>query len=203
MRDPAKPCVRWLSMDSIRSVLSAAGIAAFCVGLIFVLLHPPSLSGAGGLLAIIAGALAITLIAGLITVRLMGRGSLPEHEIDRMTERSEMLARRPVDAAAETEFELLVAEAMDNLPDEFQQLLETTPVVVSNRGRAEGAYGQYWGGNLTRGDREHRIVLFQDTLERDFGWDRDLLRGQVERTLRHELAHHLGWDEPGVRGLGL
>ncbi len=26
---------------------------------------------------------------------------------------------------------------------------------------------------------------------------------QVTRTLRHELAHHLGWDEKGVRGLGL
>jgi predicted Zn-dependent protease with MMP-like domain len=30
-----------------------------------------------------------------------------------------------------------------------------------------------------------------------------LLREQVEQTVRHELAHHLGWDEPGVRGLGL
>ena len=36
------------------------------------------------------------------------------------------------------------------------------------------------------------------------GWhDPDLLRAQVTRTLRHELAHHLGWDEKGVRGLGL
>jgi hypothetical protein len=25
----------------------------------------------------------------------------------------------------------------------------------------------------------------------------------VERTLRHELAHHLGWHEGGVRDLGL
>jgi predicted Zn-dependent protease with MMP-like domain len=190
-------------MDTLRSVLSAAGIAAFCVGLIFVLLNPPSLSGATGLLAILAVAAAITVVAGLITVKLMGRESLPEHEVDRMTERSEMLALRPPAAGEETEFELLVAEAIDQLPPEFLKLLETTPVVVSNIGRHEGAYGQYWGGDLTRGDREHRIVLFQDTLERDFGWDRDLLRAQVERTLRHELAHHLGWDEPGVRGLGL
>ena len=46
-------------------------------------------------------------------------------------------------------------------------------------------------------------MLYQDTLERDFGWDPELLRAQVERTLRHELAHHIGWNEPGVRGLGL
>ena len=30
-----------------------------------------------------------------------------------------------------------------------------------------------------------------------------LLKAQVERVVRHELAHHLGWGEAGVRGLGL
>ena len=31
----------------------------------------------------------------------------------------------------------------------------------------------------------------------------DLLREQVVRTVRHELAHHVGFDELGVRDLGL
>ncbi len=48
-----------------------------------------------------------------------------------------------------------------------------------------------------------RIVIFRDTLRRDFGHDPDLLRDQVLRTVRHELAHHVGFDELGVRGLGL
>jgi len=48
-----------------------------------------------------------------------------------------------------------------------------------------------------------RIVIYRDTLLRDFGHDPDALRDQVVRTVRHELAHHLGWDELGVRGLGL
>jgi predicted Zn-dependent protease with MMP-like domain len=30
-----------------------------------------------------------------------------------------------------------------------------------------------------------------------------MLREQVRRTVRHELAHHLGWDERGVSDLGL
>jgi predicted Zn-dependent protease with MMP-like domain len=47
------------------------------------------------------------------------------------------------------------------------------------------------------------IVVYRDTLERDFGHDPDLLRAQVVRTVRHELAHHIGWDERGVRDLGL
>jgi predicted Zn-dependent protease with MMP-like domain len=96
-----------------------------------------------------------------------------------------------------------VADAIDDLPDNFRELLETTPVVVSHRGVEHSAYGYYMGDTAARDNYPDRIVLFQDTLERDFGYDRDLLRAQVERTLRHELAHHLGWRERGVRELGL
>ena len=65
------------------------------------------------------------------------------------------------------------------------------------------AYGQYIGDTVARDNYPDHIVIYRDTLERDFGWSRDVLRAQVERTVRHEIAHHLGWDEPGVRGLGL
>ncbi len=41
-------------------------------------------------------------------------------------------------------------------------------------------------------------MIFRDTLRRDFGHDADLLRDQVTRTVRHELAHHVGFDELGV-----
>jgi predicted Zn-dependent protease with MMP-like domain len=191
-------------METIRPILRAAAIAAFTVGLLLMLINPPSLSGAGGLVTLIVGAAAFTLFVAWGTVALMGRQTMSEREFDRLVERSEALARRPPrEVAGATEFELLVADAIDTLPAELRRMLEETPVVVATHGAAERAYGQYWGGNYTRGDREHRIVLFQDTLERDFGWDRDMLRAQVERTLRHEIAHHIGWNEPGVRGLGL
>jgi predicted Zn-dependent protease with MMP-like domain len=100
-------------------------------------------------------------------------------------------------------FEALVADAIDALPEEFQRLLAEVPVVVSDRGAEMHAYGQYYGDGVARERYEDRIVIYRDTLERDFGHDRALLAEQVERTLRHELAHHLGWDEPGVGGLGL
>jgi predicted Zn-dependent protease with MMP-like domain len=101
------------------------------------------------------------------------------------------------------EFESLVVDAIDRLPAEFQEVLEKVPVVVSERGAEVRAYGQYFGDGIAREQYEDRIVIYRDTLERDFGHDRRLLAEQVERTLRHELAHHLGWDEGGVGGLGL
>jgi predicted Zn-dependent protease with MMP-like domain len=101
------------------------------------------------------------------------------------------------------EFESLVADAIDALPKEFQTVLETGPVVVSDRGGEAHAYGHYFGDGMARERYEDRIVIYRDTLERDFGHDRALLASQVEKTLRHELAHHLGWGERGVGGLGL
>ena len=100
-------------------------------------------------------------------------------------------------------FDSLVADAIDRLPEQFQEVLASVPVVVSDLGTEARAYGQYYGDGIARERYEDRIVIYRDTLERDFGHDRDLLAKQVEITLRHELAHHLGWDETGVGGLGL
>ena len=106
-------------------------------------------------------------------------------------------------AGSEDQFEALVADAIDALPDELQRVLERVAVVVSDRGAEVHAYGQYYGDGVAQERYEDRIVIYKDTLERDFGHDLDLLARQVERTLRHELAHHLGWDERGVGELGL
>jgi predicted Zn-dependent protease with MMP-like domain len=189
--------------DTFRAPLKAAGAAAFAVGLVLFLLNPPSLSGAWGLVALIGGALALIVFTAWATVALTGRDSMSEREFDRLLERSERLAREPEPPRAPSEFDLIVSEAIDGLPREFQELLERTPVVVSNRGEEYRAYGHYWGDTVARDNYPDRIVIYQDTLERDFGYDPELLREQVERTLRHELAHHLGWRERGVRGLGL
>jgi predicted Zn-dependent protease with MMP-like domain len=190
-------------MDSIRPVLRAAAITAFLAGTVALLLRPPELSGAGGLLALIAGAVALVLVSAWLTVMLTGRQSLDEREFERLVRRTEELAREPGLAREATEFELLVAEAIDRLPDDFRRLLEDTPVVVSQRGAEIRAYGRYYGDTVARENYEDRIVIYQDTLERDFGHDPELLAAQVERTLRHELAHHIGWEETGVRELGL
>jgi predicted Zn-dependent protease with MMP-like domain len=115
-----------------------------------------------------------------------------------------------VELDSEEDFRALVRSALDELPLEFHRALEHVAVVVSDggsgvrtgRGR-RGAYGLYQGDTIVQNHFHERIVIFRDTLMRDFGHDPELLREQVRRTVRHELAHHLGWDERGVSDLGL
>ncbi|HYI35235.1 MAG TPA: metallopeptidase family protein [Thermoleophilaceae bacterium] len=189
--------------DMARSPMKAALIAAFTVGLVLMLVHPPSLSGLPGLLAWIGGGVALMLLTAWGMVALMGDDGPSEQQFDRIVERSEALARLPVPELPPDEFDELVTRAIDDLPPEFRDLLESTPVVISGRGREYRAYGHYIGDTVARDDHPDRIIIYRDTLERDFGHDPDLLRAQVTRTVRHELAHHLGWNEEGVERLGL
>jgi predicted Zn-dependent protease with MMP-like domain len=182
---------------------TAFAIAAFATGMLVWFINPPSLDGAGGLASLVVGVAAFVYVAAWVTVLLIGRDAMPEEDFERIVERSEELARHPVAPHDRTEFEQIVADAIDRLPPDFQVLLEDTPVIVSSRGAESHAYGHYFGDSVAGGRYERRIVIYQDTLVRDFGWDPDVLAAQVERTLRHEVAHHLGWNESGVRGLGL
>jgi predicted Zn-dependent protease with MMP-like domain len=190
-------------VDSFRGPLKAGGAALFAVGLLLLFLNPPSLSGAEGMAVLIGGGIVLALGLAWASVALTGSDSMPEHEFERLVRRSEELAATPSLRSETSEFDLLVADAIDQLPVEFQRLLDDTPVVVSQHGMENRAYGHYFCDTVARDDYPDRIVLYQDTLERDFGHDPVLLRAQVERTLRHELAHHLGWHEGGVRDLGL
>ena len=190
-------------MDAFRGPVKAGLAALFAVGLLLLFVNPPSLSGAESLLVMAGGAVVLVLAVAWATVALTGTEGMPEHEFERLVRRSEELAANPDLMGVTDEFDLLVAEAIDRLPEDFQRLLDTTPVVVSQLGAENRAYGHYFGDTVARDDYPDRIVLYQDTLERDFGHDPELLRAQVERTLRHELAHHLGWHERGVSDLGL
>jgi predicted Zn-dependent protease with MMP-like domain len=143
-----------------------------------------------------------------------------EEEFEAIVRRAEELAARGYDTthpdvdgdaydddefapSTDEDFKALVRAALDELPLEFHRALEHVAVVVSDGGRARHAYGLYQGDTVARDFFHDRIIIFRDTLMRDFGHDPELLKAQVSRTVRHELAHHLGWGEKGVRGLGL
>src|SRR4051812_13310545 len=182
--------------------LRATAFAAFIAGCLLLFINPPSFAHLGGLATILVGAIAIVLITAWATTMAIGR-EMPEPASRKLADRSEAPAALPAPDYPPSEFDLLVIEAIDNLPPEFRTLLEDTPVVISNLGHEHRAYGMYMGGTVARDIYPDRIVIYQDTLERDFGHDPALLRDQVERVVQHELAHHLGWNESGVRDLGL
>jgi len=182
--------------------LRAAALTAFVAGIAWLLLRPPSLEGLGDLLTIVIVGAAIILITAWATTALAGE-EMSEPEFRRLMDRSDALASMPPPSLPLSQFDVLVIQALDDLPEEFQELLATTPVIVSLRGHEHRAYGHYIGGTIARDFFHDHIVIYQDTLERDFGHDPRLLRAQVQRTVRHEVAHHLGWGEQGVRDLGL
>ena len=165
------------------------------------------------------GLVVAVIFGGAIALGLRVAGwSDPESEEDfeRIVVRSERLAREglaaepdemefmELDPYSDEDFEELVRDALDDLPDLLRQALDrNVAVVISDKGRRAHAYGLYQGDGATRDNYPDRIIIFRDTLRRDFGHDADLLREQVTITVRHELAHHIGFDELGVRDLGL
>jgi predicted Zn-dependent protease with MMP-like domain len=176
------------------------------------LLQGIAVFGAGA--AVIGGAVVLTV------VHLAGwRDPESEEEFERLVVRTERLAEEglwgddeseegqfddePLPVTDDEDFRALVRSAIDDLPLEFHRALEHVAIVVSDGGRRHRAYGLYQGDTVAHDFFHDRIVIFRDTLLRDFGHDPELLKAQVTRTVRHELAHHLGWGEKGVRGLGL
>jgi predicted Zn-dependent protease with MMP-like domain len=209
-------------MASNRRIVFAA-LVALCAGLTAVVIlqgfsADPTVR-AIETLAII-GVVVAVLFGGAMAVGLrLADWTDPESEEDfeKVVLRAERLAREGVaaepdetdfldlDPYDDDDFEELVRDALDDLPDLLRNLVENhnVAVVISDGGRRRRAYGLYHGDGATRDDVPDRIVIYRDTLRRDFGHDPDLLRDQVTRTVRHELAHHVGFDELGVRDLGL
>ena len=208
-------------MPPTRRIVLAA-VTALCAGLTAaVLLGGFSVNPAARAVQTVGviGLIAVVIFGGAIAIGLRLAGwEDPESEEDfeKVVLRSERLAASglaaepdegeflELDPWNDEDFEELVREAMDDLPDLLRAALErNVAVVISDKGRSHRAYGLYQGDGATRDDVPDRIVIFRDTLRRDFGHDADLLREQVTITVRHELAHHIGFDELGVRDLGL
>ncbi|MCW2994123.1 MAG: hypothetical protein JWQ18_1618 [Conexibacter sp.] len=200
-----------------------AAVIAMSLGLTIIVVLQNGFSTIGMLrivevigVLVVAGAALLGAMA-IVGVRMAG-WSEPEseEEFERVVLRAERLAREgtaaeptegeflELDPYDDADFEELVRDAMDDLPDLLRAALDrNVAVVISDRGRKYGAYGLYNGDGATRDDYPDKILIFRDTLRRDFGHDADLLRHQVMVTVRHELAHHIGFDELGVRDLGL
>jgi predicted Zn-dependent protease with MMP-like domain len=200
----------------------ASALVAFCVAVLIVtIIGGLSQEFVPRLVQGIACAAAAIVVIGAVMAVITGRLAdyqepEDEEEFEELVRRSEYLARENLavdpdedefdevlDPRDPDDFEELVRQALDDLPDLLLKSLDHVGVVISDDGRRHRAYGLYQGDTAARDNYPDRIVIFRDTLLRDFGHDPDELRAQVTRTVRHELAHHLGADELGVRELGL
>jgi predicted Zn-dependent protease with MMP-like domain len=196
-------------------------LIALSLGLVVIVVGQ-GFSSVGAVRAIEDVGLGVVVAAALmgavafVAVRLAGwRDPESESEFEEIVRNSETLAREglvvppdesdfmELDPLDDHDFEELVRDALDDLPDLLQNALSHVAVVISDGGRRRGAYGLYQGDGAVHDNTHDRIVIFRDTLRRDFGHDADMLRDQVTRTLRHELAHHVGFDELGVSRLDL
>ena len=215
MRSPRPP------RDEHLRRIGVAAILALSLGLVVIVVGQ-GFSAMGAVKAaedVALGVIAVALLAGvfaLFAVRLGGwRDPESESDFEELVRHSEELAREglavdpeerefmELDPLDNEDFEELVRDALDDLPDLLRNALRHVAVVISDGGRKRGAYGLYQGDGAHRDEHHDRIVIFRDTLRRDFGHDPDLLRDQVTKTVRHELAHHVGFDELGVSRLDL
>ena len=203
-----------------RRIAMSALLTFCCAILIVTLLGGLSDMYAVKLMQIAACVLAFIVVLAGVIATITGRLAdysepADEEEFEQLVRRSERLAREnlaaepdeadflDLDPTNPRDFEELVRQALDDLPDLLLRSLDHVAVVISDKGRKHRAYGLYQGDTAARDNYPDRIIIFRDTLLRDFGHDPDELRAQVTRTVRHELAHHVGFDELGVRDLGL
>jgi len=120
---------------------------------------------------------------------------------------------------SEKEFQQMVSNAMDQVPEEFDEEWKNVAVIVSTdwptdadkkrMGIPEGhlLLGTYSGVDRTQGLRSdssrHVIVIYQPAIEQFCGQDKERLEQQIRKTVLHELAHHLGMSHQKMREIGL
>ena len=219
MRMPRPPAPRQSASGQFRRV-GVAALIAMSLGLV-VLVVGQGFSTIGAVKAVEDVALGVIVVAALmgcvafVAVRMADwREPESELEFEALVDQSERLAREglavdpeesefmELDPLNDEDFEELVRDALDDLPDLLRNALAHVPVVISNGGRRAGAYGLYQGGQTRRDDTHDRIVIFRDTLRRDFGHDADLLRGQVVRTASTITASAIWGNLLGCGGPG-
>lgn len=108
------------------------------------------------------------------------------------------------------EFEALVEQAIDGLPEEFADLLENVVVTVEEEPSEEDLeavgldpeddlFGLYQGVPQSERDSFYnalpdRVVIFRGPILRACTSRREVIR-EVRDTVVHELGHHFGLDE--------
>ncbi len=110
------------------------------------------------------------------------------------------------------EFEALVAEALDAIPEGLARFMDNVVVIVEDwptdeqRGEHDSLFGYYEGTALTErfdysGVMPDRITIFRGPLCEACETEDDLI-DEVYVTVVHEVAHHFGISDERLTELG-
>ena len=113
----------------------------------------------------------------------------------------------------ELDFDAVIDDVIDDLPEAFLPGLESVAIVVEDEAtpdqlasvRAGGLFGLYQGVPRTRWGVDNvpipsKITLFRGPLSRANPGPERLARA-IEDTLLHEIAHHFGIDDDRLHAL--
>ena len=118
-----------------------------------------------------------------------------------------------------SEFQRIVQQALDELPDIFHDALDNLDIQVrwaptpyerraARLHPGSDLYGLYTGVPLTKRTHGYSLVLpdtiliFQRAHERHSRTDEEMVE-QARQTLLHEIGHYMGIDEHRLRDLGV
>lgn len=112
-----------------------------------------------------------------------------------------------------------MAKAVDSLPEEFSERMANIDVVVEDSpsreqvaraglGRGGMLLGLYEGVPTTRRSSGYNLVMpdkitvFRGPIEDVCGDNDDRVTAEIQRVVRHEIAHHFGIGDARLRELG-
>lgn len=107
------------------------------------------------------------------------------------------------------EFENLINRAVEALPEKIKQKLNNVEIILEEGDSPNNSlFGLYHGiSQLNRGSSygmgptlPDKITIWKGTIER-FAGDPSRVPSLVRRVVWHEIGHHFGFDEAGIRKL--
>ena len=115
------------------------------------------------------------------------------------------------------EFENLVNESLENLPDFFKEKIENLSIVIEDKPKSEKSGGNK-GGDITLGlyqgvplaDRNHlyglvlpdKITIYKKNIE-SVCRNESEIKTLIRQTVIHEIAHHFGISDERLKKLGV
>ncbi len=183
-------------------------LLSFLVAIIFLVIFINNPLDSIARLLVLCAIIAFGILGTVLMDRKRGaaRNTEPADQ-DTVSDEEQVEANADEETKARRAFERLVQEALDSIPEEFQENLRNVAVTVEDdpdvevlaRGEVKGStlLGLYRGVPLTAQGSSgapfpERITIYRHNIEKFCHYDPEYIRMQVSHTVLHEVAHHFG-----------